>query len=97
MMNLKCFNYSRAHYQYYLGDYTRLWCYSLEYENWLELGNIKDIPLVSLFAIIGLPDHSVVVIAALSSFHDDRVYNCKFKPGEICSNQMLCILWFIIM
>ena len=62
-------------------SYTHLWCYLMEYERWLELGNTKDIPRgIKLSRVVGLPDHSMII--TLQGTFKDQLFHCKLKPGE---------------
>ena len=79
-----------------IGGYARLWCYSLECENWLELGNTAGISpdMTKLSCVIGLPDHSVIMM--LLQMYEGQPFNYKLKPGEPCRYKLVCIIILIV-
>ena len=59
---------------------TRLWCYLVDCESWLELGNTTNIyPRGMFFRIIGLPDCSLLMFE--QHFSDFKPMY-RLKPGE---------------
>ena len=72
------------------GDNIRVWYYSVNYEGWLELGNVdihdlQDFP--SHIQIVGLPDGTLITMSSMFKHHQ---LHLKLKPEG--KTMVLCMI-----